>query len=158
VTKNEKRPNVEKIKIKVTVPFCLWVAATLIVMAAIFWFSSQTADESGELSGAVTAEIENFAEISGELLEIAVRKAAHLFIYSVLGFCVAGTMRQITRNRRYIFLISLAFCFIYAVSDEIHQYFVPGRACMWQDVVLDTVGAIIGITAALVIFMHRRAK
>ena len=38
---------------------------------------------------------------------------------------------------------------VYAVSDEIHQYFVPGRACMLRDMLLDTCGSLAGIVAAL---------
>ena len=35
--------------------------------------------------------------------------------------------------------------FFYAVSDEIHQYFVPGRAMQSQDVLIDTAGVFLGI-------------
>jgi len=36
-------------------------------------------------------------------------------------------------------------CFAYAVSDEFHQYFVPGRGPRWGDVMLDSFGAALGI-------------
>ena len=42
---------------------------------------------------------------------------------------------------RNMFLITIAICFLYAVSDEIHQYFVPGRACRLFDVLIDTSGS-----------------
>ena len=35
--------------------------------------------------------------------------------------------------------------FFYAVSDEIHQYFVPGRAMQARDVLIDTAGVFFGI-------------
>ena len=35
--------------------------------------------------------------------------------------------------------------FFYAVSDEIHQYFVPGRAMQARDVLIDTAGVFLGI-------------
>jgi VanZ family protein len=38
-----------------------------------------------------------------------------------------------------------AFCTLYAVSDEIHQYFVPGRACRFGDICIDTAGSILAI-------------
>ncbi|HRY52275.1 MAG TPA: VanZ family protein [Candidatus Portnoybacteria bacterium] len=31
---------------------------------------------------------------------------------------------------------------LYAVSDELHQYFVPSRQCRWQDMAQDSLGAI----------------
>ena len=43
------------------------------------------------------------------------------------------------KNKKFIF-IAIAFAIIYAISDEIHQFFVPGRACALQDVLIDTTG------------------
>ena len=34
---------------------------------------------------------------------------------------------------------------IYAISDEIHQSFIPGRSPQVTDVLLDTMGVILGI-------------
>lgn len=39
---------------------------------------------------------------------------------------------------------TVVFCVLYAVSDELHQYFVPGRACRWFDVGVDTAGILLG--------------
>ena len=41
--------------------------------------------------------------------------------------------------------ISLAFTTLYAVSDEFHQSFVPGRTGCWRDVLVDGLGAVIGL-------------
>jgi VanZ family protein len=45
-------------------------------------------------------------------------------------------------------LIPLLIGFLYAVSDEIHQYFVPGRAMQARDVLIDTSGVLLGIWIA----------
>lgn len=42
-------------------------------------------------------------------------------------------------------IITLTAGIIYASSDEIHQSFVPGRSPMITDVVIDTMGVILGI-------------
>ncbi len=42
---------------------------------------------------------------------------------------------------------SLLAAVLYSVSDEIHQYFVPGRACRIFDVGVDSLGALTGILA-----------
>jgi len=42
-------------------------------------------------------------------------------------------------------LISIIICIIYATSDEIHQLFVPGRSCQLLDILIDTIGSVIGI-------------
>ena len=73
-----------------------------------------------------------------------IRKTAHFTIYAALGF-----FSSLTAGRRKIFSKSslgiVLFCFAYAVSDEIHQYFVPGRACMFTDMLIDTGGGIAGM-------------
>jgi VanZ family protein len=149
-------------KIKLTAAFYIWASFSLIGMIAIFWFSSRSAEESGEMSSSLTRgmfggvlDSLNFdggeSEVLYEILEIAVRKAAHFAVYFMLSFCVTNTFRQIMKNKRYIFWISLAWCSVYAATDEIHQYFVPGRACMWQDWALDVIGALFGIGAAFLI-------
>lgn len=42
-------------------------------------------------------------------------------------------------------IITLTTGIIYASSDEIHQSFVPGRSPMITDIVIDTMGVILGI-------------
>ncbi|MCR5748151.1 MAG: VanZ family protein, partial [Lachnospiraceae bacterium] len=50
-------------------------------------------------------------------------------------------------------IISLAFCFLFACSDEIHQLFVPGRAFEFADIMIDTSGAVL---AALICFVFEK--
>lgn len=39
-------------------------------------------------------------------------------------------------------LVSLILTVLYAVSDELHQSFVPSRQCRWQDMAQDSLGAL----------------
>ena len=41
--------------------------------------------------------------------------------------------------------ISIIICILYAISDEIHQIFVPGRSCQIFDMIVDCLGSITGI-------------
>ena len=58
--------------------------------------------------------------------------------------------QQIAANRsinRYLFmtaLLSWVCGTFYAITDEIHQYFVPGRFCDWKDVCIDSAGVALG--------------
>ena len=166
-----------KIKtIKLTKYFYIWAAASIICMTAIFWFSSRTAEESGGMSSSLTHNLFGFVNdwetdhgggsdtaagadnnISNininimETLEMIVRKTAHFVIYFALGFFVANTVRQLTSDKKYIFFIALGWSSFYAATDELHQYFVPGRSCMWQDWAIDTVGALCGVTAVFIV-------
>ena len=44
-------------------------------------------------------------------------------------------------------LIAIGVAFVYAASDEIHQYFVPSREARFGDVMLDTSGAVLALLA-----------
>jgi VanZ family protein len=70
------------------------------------------------------------------------RKGAHVFIFAVLTGLLIRAIRQtwrslpINRVTQGAGLISV----LYAVSDEIHQSFVPGRSGSVVDVAIDAVG------------------
>ncbi|KRF35868.1 VanZ family protein [Paenibacillus sp. Soil787] len=79
-------------------------------------------------------------------VEFFIRKFAHLFIYSVLGMLITRLLKALTRWRlSWNFLCSVLICSVYAATDEFHQSFVPGRTALASDVLLDTIGAMLGI-------------
>ena len=74
-----------------------------------------------------------------------IRKAAHFTEYGVLFWLlVRGPMVR----RPYL---ALLLCVVYALTDEGHQAFVPGRTASLYDVALDSTGALFGhfLTAAI---------
>jgi len=48
----------------------------------------------------------------------------------------------------------LLSCSLYAVTDEIHQLFVPGRSGELRDVMIDSIAALVGV--GLCMWMMRR--
>ncbi|HYK64023.1 MAG TPA: VanZ family protein [Patescibacteria group bacterium] len=65
-----------------------------------------------------------------------VRKAAHFTEYGILFWLlVRGPMAE----RPYL---ALMLCVVYALTDEGHQVFVPGRTASLYDVALDSSGAL----------------
>lgn len=50
-------------------------------------------------------------------------------------------------------LLAAVFGMLYALSDEVHQIFVDGRSFEWCDVGIDSLGCVIGIAAALTIYL-----
>lgn len=133
---------------------------TVLCMIFIFMFSTDNADRSSEKSGRVTKTVVEVtvpdyekmpAEKQETILDKAehiVRKCAHFSIFTALGFCASCTV-----GRRRIFglktLAVLGFCFLYACTDEIHQIFIPGRAGMFTDVLIDTSGSLCGIIVSM---------
>ena len=72
-------------------------------------------------------------------------KLFHLGVYAMLGFLVARALGYYGWARRFVMVLSVLICFLYALSDEFHQSFVPDRTSSFMDVAADTVGACIGI-------------
>ena len=148
----------------------LWIAVVL-WMALIFSFSMETAAESSESSGGfIRALLEtfdrDFSALSAagqyakiESLSYIVRKTAHFCIFGMLGILVASAVSTYRLPSGKAACFSAGICALYAVSDEIHQYFVPGRACMIRDMLIDTCGASCGIAAvSFLIYIVRKHR
>jgi VanZ family protein len=69
--------------------------------------------------------------------DLVLRKIAHAAEYAVLGALLA---RATGRSG-----LAVALGVLYAVSDEVHQTFVPGRAGAPRDVAIDAVGVALGV-------------
>ena len=69
-----------------------------------------------------------------EILSLIVRKLAHFSIYTVVGLSMMGFMCTFNIRNIIKFIISLVIGITYAVSDEVHQYFIPGRNASVIDV------------------------
>ena len=54
--------------------------------------------------------------------------------------------------------LGLVFTVIYAMTDEYHQSFVPGRAMMARDVLIDTLGALLGVFIVLMVLRRQKRK
>lgn len=113
-------------------------------MIIIFIMSSFDSVESSNQSNFIVDIIANIFKIENiELLSFIIRKLAHFTEYLILGLLVANMFTK--NNINNLYLISIILCIIYATSDEIHQIFVPGRACQLRDILIDSIGSIIGI-------------
>jgi len=84
-------------------------------------------------------------------------KLLHAGVYALLGLLLLGAQprpekgysgRQVT--------ISVLLASLYGLSDEIHQYFVPGRSSEALDWLADTVGALIAVS--LLAWLSRKRK
>jgi VanZ family protein len=71
--------------------------------------------------------------------DLVLRKIGHAAEFALLGALLARALGQ----DRIAFAAGVA----YAVSDEVHQHFVPGRVGAWYDVAIDAAGVAIGIVA-----------
>lgn len=126
----------------------------LLIMGVIFFFSSQTGDESTAVSDEVIWATAGSDMVGSELVTVIVRKSAHFLEYAALGAMVYFGLRGYGDEKRQGRKVGFSGLFggLYAVTDELHQYFVPGRACMVRDVLLDTCGAFFGAYAMYLLY------
>lgn len=159
-------------KNKSPIPFRI-ISAVLLIgwMGLIFFFSHQTAAESGDLSGGLIESAVRFFFPSASQsfitqvissAEFWVRKLAHFCIYAVLGalgFLTFVSYTSIPFALRCFF--SLLMSVLYSMSDEYHQTFISGRSGELRDVLIDGAGALTGILFCAFIYgliIHIRKK
>ncbi|NMA62964.1 MAG: VanZ family protein [Syntrophomonadaceae bacterium] len=127
-----------------------WIVV-LLWMLLIFHLSSQAAEDSNQLSTGITRvvvqTVERFlpdTDIDIGSVNHIVRKNAHFAAYLVLGVLVMNALRRSEVYGFRALAIALGICVVYAISDEVHQLFVPGRGAQVKDVIIDSLGAMVG--------------
>jgi VanZ family protein len=125
-----------------------WVLAFL-WMTMIFFLSAQSGNDSAMLSTSLFKPVFDLLSplgINSDILSLIIRKSAHFFAYLVLGILVFRAMDTYDIELSQKLYLSILICFGYAISDEIHQIFVPGRAGTMIDVMIDGLGSATSIT------------
>jgi VanZ family protein len=103
-------------------------AAVLVWMGVIFFFSSQPS-----LPSMGSAWLEELRNIAG-----------HWLAYVVLAYLVSRAVAPYGSTSWARLVLVLAWCAVYALSDEWRQSFVPGRNADGLDWVIDMLGALAG--------------
>lgn len=126
------------------------IALPFTIMIVIWVFSSM----DGSASDANSLAIAGFLGLPN----LIIRKLAHVLLFSILGFVWTVYMKN-----RYIdvfpsvgsvmFAVILTLC--YAIIDELHQYYTPGREALPIDVLLDTLSGFGGALFYTAIFSFR---
>ena len=133
------------------------IILTILWMGIIFSFSSENSDKSSNTSGrTIRAIVRIFVELPQqredeivEQLQHITRKIAHFTIYTIGGVILINLVKTYTMNKPWIYAWGIGT--MYAITDEIHQYFVPGRSCQVTDVLLDSCGVITGILFVIIL-------
>lgn len=80
-----------------------------------------------------------------ETINFIIRKLAHLTEYFILTLLINSLLKEYTLKEKTRLLLSIAICFIYSMTDEIHQSFIQGRTGIFTDCLIDTLGGTIYI-------------
>lgn len=127
----------------------VFLILTVLWMLFIFYMSSKDAVTSSGYSsrvGVTVCEIfipgfrdkEPFEKAAAvAAIETPIRKCAHFFEFMMLGILAYHAFSS--------FRVSFIVSVLYAVSDEVHQLFIPGRSCELADMLIDTSGVILSL-------------
>ena len=89
-------------------------------------------------------------------IEFFLRKGAHFVSYFLLGLFWFLGLRNRVAQPWLTFLLALMLAVGYASFDELRQSFHPNRTALMEDVMLDTVGAVVGTASAF--FMRPKGR
>lgn len=122
-------------------------------MGLIFFLSAQPAADSSATSNSTALLLYRLLCLLGwdgisesvflETYMHPIRKMAHFLEFMILGILVIMNIHEYKKKN--VLLWSLVLSGIYAISDEIHQLFVPNRSCSPKDMLIDISGACLGI-------------
>lgn len=151
-----------------TARILLWISVVA-VCGLIFFFSSQTGEESSETSDRIVRwvlsllvhDFEAMAPFQQQSLfdtvSLVVRKLAHFSEFALLAFLVRLLMHSY--RLRLGGLWAWLAASLYAVTDELHQMSVAARSPSPADVGIDSLGAAAGaLLACLALWLLSRRR
>lgn len=139
----------------------VWWVLTLLCLSTIFGFSGQSAADSSQVSGSLTASLLSLVPSYNLLSQVEqaavvsvaheiIRNLAHIATFAALGFCTYMLSRSYELRRS--FSVSFPSCVVVAVADECLQHVLAaGRAFQWSDLLKDWFGALLGAGVAIVV-------
>ena len=139
------------------------LALSIFLMILIFFFSSQSGENSSELSIKATRLIAQTIVLEFDTMHVQrqntivdelhgfVRKSAHFSIYTLLGLNVFFTAFFVVKCLKNQIIIAMSVCTAYACLDEFHQLFREGREASIKDVLIDVCGVGCGITTGVIV-------
>lgn len=118
----------------------------LLWMITVFCFSSDNSQESSSKSQKVVEVIVEVCDIKTTdeqkliTIETIVRKCAHMIIYTIGGILIFLYCNTYDISLKKKLLYTVLIGGLYAITDEIHQGFSPGRSPQVTDILIDTTG------------------
>ena len=147
---------------------------TILLLFLIFGFSAQDGESSGSLSFEISLFLVKLAspllpaamseEVlfeRAEMIHYFVRKAAHMTEYFLLALSLQLPLTAWFSKRllpKLRILIGFTATVLFAVLDEFHQSFVPGRSGNFTDVCIDSTGALIASVCLLIFYSLYQKK
>ena len=141
------------------------IASLILWMIVIFSFSSADANKStGTSDKVITTMIEikdkitnnetpnNEKEIIVKNSSFYIRKIAHITEYLILGFLIFNLLKQYSVTNIYY---AIGLSILYSCTDEFHQLFISGRSGSIRDILIDSIGILIGTYLYKLLFIKK---
>ncbi|MBR4769132.1 MAG: VanZ family protein [Lachnospiraceae bacterium] len=157
--------------VRIKAALCIFL--TILQMSYIFVMSAQDSEDSSVISAFVSKivgqfTVEDFRDKSKQeqddivsSIDSPLREVAHFIEYAILGALLYLDLYYcFYRKGKRVLILTAAFMIgvIYAVTDEIHQIHVPGRAFEIFDIGLDSAGTLAGVLLTFLIMKIRSRK
>lgn len=140
----------------------LFTALSLLCVCFVFSRSFKPGNKSGEESGKVLEFLNSIANLLGlgnVFTHNLVRKCAHFTEFTVLAVLFFNMYNSFFIRLKKISCLCAGSYFLVAVTDEVIQYFVPGRACQFTDVLIDFSGGTFGLALSIALcLIFRKSK
>ena len=140
------------------------ILVILLWLIVIFCFSNMNSDESNDKSkGAIQNIVKTSINISNTIhltnielteekldqitnnLNYPLRKVMHASVYFILALLLLIVLNKNNVTDYKLYLFTIIFCIIYAITDEVHQLYVSERTGQPLDVLIDTTGSVLGL-------------
>ncbi|MEO2075939.1 MAG: VanZ family protein [Bacillus sp. (in: firmicutes)] len=140
-----------------------WILATILWMTVIFCFTQLPYFTGKSTSGAIqkvvvkehqTVHTPSATQDEIEGVNLIIRKATHVTVFGILAFLLFKSLEIY----RLSYISAWILTFLYAISDEYHQSFMPGRGPSFRDVLIDSSGALLALLLVWLVNKKRSLK
>ena len=123
----------------------------LVLNLALIWGNSLLSGaESGQMSGGIMEFFMELLRIPADFsdtVHLIIRKLAHLTEFACLAALISWNLGMVKEKRVHQILLAVLLAMAAALVDETIQLFTPDRGPSLVDVWIDTLGAVLGMTA-----------
>jgi VanZ family protein len=123
----------------------------IILWAAIIFFFSANPDPYRFLPANWRSAVP-LPTVSSSSLTEWIGQLMHFVEYLALAFLISRALYKTSAASTKIPALVILISMLFALSDEIHQLFVPGRAFQGLDLLIDLLGVLCGV------YLYRRLK
>ena len=129
----------------------LFCRVLLVLNLALIWGNSLLSGaESGQMSGGIMEFFMELLRIPADFADIVhliIRKLAHITEFACLAALISWNLGMVKEKRVHQILLAVLLAMAAALVDETIQRFTPDRGPSLLDVWIDTLGAVLGMTA-----------